>query len=443
MKYANYCKSVSNSINIGDYIQFFALSFLYEQMGISDRDICYIGLNDVVNYDGDEIVLPINFSIQHFVKDGRIAIPPQVTPVFLAVRLTTVSRHIDPDVFLNDEHNRNYFIRYSPIGCRDEMTYNYFEKYGIPAYINGCLTAVFPKSHELSGKNIVFADAPRNLLQWIPENLLNSEIVFTTQQYSFSEHEIKDYRKIFDFVRSKYDFYKKNAQLIVTSRLHVALPCTAFGIPVVLAKDSVDERFSFIEKYIPIYDNEHYREINWSPEVPDIEPLKNYLTNLAISRIKTVMETAKNGNTLTSMFQARKKQEKYKDSHMITHRNGDRFEEYASKYWTPKGNKVIKYGLWGANAINAEYWKHLIETKYPNAKLSAMYDRYRKDELFGIPFVTPDALADLPDVCVIVCGISATADALRLFKRLGITEERYAIVSDCFISQDDISDKKG
>ena len=138
------------------------------------------------------------------------------------------------------------------------------------------------------------------------------------------------------------------------------------------------------------------------------------------------------------MFKERNKQRKYHDPHMVTHKNGHRFEEYASKYWKPKGVETIKYALWGANVNNAEYWKNLIETIYPNAKLSAVLDRYRKDELFDIPYKTPDVLAEMPDVCVIVCAVSATSDALALFKRLGIEEDRYVIVSDCFISQEDI-----
>jgi len=442
MKYANFCSTVSTNVNIGDYLQFLAISFLYDQMGIHDDDVYYLGVNDIIDYNGDKIVLPVNFSIPHFVKDGRIAFSPQIIPVFIAVKLGTVNRHVDLDAFLKDEYNRSYFMRHSPIGCRDEATYNYFRNFGIPAYINGCLTAIFPKTRNFSGENIVFVDAPKALLQWMPESLFNSPIIFMSQQYTFSEDEIRDYRKIFEFVRSRYDFYKEKTRLIVTSRLHVALPCVAYGIPVILAKDVVDERFSFIEKYLPIYNREQYQNIDWSPKTPDIEYIKEMLKNLAINRIRHAMDSAKAEKKLTLMFEARDKQKSYQDPHTAAHRNWHRFEEYASKYWAPKGNELIRYALWGANINTAEYWKNLIETKYPNSKLSAMFDRYRKNEVLGISAKTPDALQDMPDVYVVVCAVSAVSDALALFKRLGIEEERYVIVSDCFISQDDINEKR-
>ncbi|MCL1983384.1 MAG: polysaccharide pyruvyl transferase family protein [Clostridiales bacterium] len=416
-------------------------------MGIPERDICYIGLRDVVHYRGEDLVLPINFSITDFVKDGRIAIPPQITPVFLAVQLSSVEHFPAKEAFLCDEYNKNYFLRHAPIGCRDEASYGYFTRNGIPAYINGCLTATFPKSNSLSGDSIVYVDAPKALLPWVPQNLLQEKALFATQQFRFSEDEIKDYRKIFDFIHSKYEFFRQNARLVVTSRLHVALPCTAFGIPVILARDSVDERFSFIEAYVPIYSREDYQSIDWSPKAPDIEPVKARLANLAISRIRAAKENmhVENGEDelfFTSMFETRKKREEYKDPHVAMHKNGYRFEEYALKNWLPKGTKPIKYALWGASHNNAHYWQNLIETKYPSAELVAVLDRYRKDELFGIPFETPDVLAEMPDVHVIVCAVSAVNDALALFARLSFEEERYCIVSDCFISETDIENRR-
>lgn len=445
MRYANYCNTGKTSINIGDYLQFLAITYLYEQMGIEERELQYIGLQDVIDYDGEDIVLPINFTINNFIVNGKIAISPRITPVFLAVQLIALDSYLDIDRFLQDEHNHAYFLRYAPIGCRNEVSYHYFKKYGIPAYINGCLTTIFPKCKEPAGGAVIFADVPKSVLPWIPSSILDSDVSFTTQQYIFHEDEIKDYKNIFRFVKSKYDFYQKMARLIITSRLHVALPCTAFGIPVVLVKDKVDIRFSFIEKYIPIYDRDHYQDINWFPAVPDIEPIKEKLINFAIERIKvagTAGECATKGAWLTSLFEAREKRLHYEDPHKVTHQNGYRFEEYASKYWKNKNGEPICYALWGVSANNADYWKNLIETKFPNAQLAAVFDRHRNEKLLGLQMSSPDTLKDMDDICVIVCAVGATEDALALFQEIGLNESRYCIVADCFVTQDDIRNKR-
>lgn len=442
MRYANFCDVGRTSVNIGDYLQFITITYLYEQMGVKERDIHYIGLRDVIDYDGEDIVLPINFSINNCIVNGKIAISPRITPVFLAVILPTLDSYLDIDRFLQDEHNHAYFLRYAPIGCRDEVTYQYFKKHGIPAYINGCLTATLPKYNGTAGGAVVFADVPKSVLPWIPKSLLDSDVLFTTQQYVFHEDEIRDYQKLFHFVKEKYEFYQKEARLIITSRLHVALPCTAFGIPVVLVKDKVDTRFSFIEKYIPIYDREQYQNINWFPTVPDIEPIKQTLINLATERIKAAAICANNGSLLTSLFEAREKRLNYEDPHVVTHKNVYRFKEYAQKYWKSKNSETIRYALWGASTNNADYWKNFIETNYPNAKLTAVFDRHRKEQLLEFSISSPDNLKDMDDLCVIVCAVGATGDALALFQELGLDESRYCIVADCFVTQDDIRNRQ-
>ena len=410
-------------------------------MHIDERDVFPISMKDVVDYDGEELILPIQFTINDFIKNGEISISKKITPVFLALALTPTMPVYDTETFFTNERNVNYFLKHSPIGCRDEYSYNVLRTYGIPAYINGCLTISFPRKDEPLGEYVFFVDAPKDLLPYIPPSLLKNKIDFATQQFYFNESDIKDFHKIFSFVRTKYEFYKKNAKMIITSRLHIALPCTAFGIPVVLAKDNVDERFSFIEAFIPIYSKENYQNIDWQPNVPNTEPIKKQMTDFAISRIKSTMENAKFKSAFTSLYTERPKREEYKNPHIVMHKNGYRFEEYADKYWKNRSAEIVEYALWGASPHVAKYWKDLIETKYPNAKLSAVFDRYKKGEVFGLPLKSPESLSKMNDVCVIVCAISAASDALQLFKRLEIGEERYCIVSDCFISMDDLSNR--
>ena len=442
MKYANFCDTGRCNINIGDYLQFLATNHLYFLMGVPDDEVVYLGFKDLANYDGAEVVFPFCYSIIDFVMDGKITISEKIKPVFFAVTLSTVDNFLDLDVFLGDCWNSTYLKHHSPIGCRDEKTYDALIRHGIPAYINGCMTAIFPKYTGVPGKSVLFVDAPKSLLPFIPEHLLG-DCEFSTQQYHFQEYEIKEYREVFEFVNSKYSYYSKTARLVITSRLHVALPLAAYGIPVVLAKENIDGRFSFIEKYLKIFNPESYDDINWTPEAPDFEDTKKLLIEHALGRIqnntdKTDLEKLE--QKLTGFFRSRTIACDYKESHTTTHKNGYKFDEYADEYWNHE--MPIKYALWGASENNADYWKNHIESKYPNAELAAVFDSFREGELFGFPYQHPDKIINYNNIYAIVCSVGAVEAAIKLFKKLGIGESRYCITSDSFISDFDIHEKR-
>lgn len=434
MKYANFSTLGRTNVNIGDYLQFMVTDYLYFLMGIDENQVVRIHFDEVATYSGERVILPFCYSFIYFVKSGKIAISNKITPLFLAVTLSTIDAFDDVDQFLTDAFNREYLMKYAPIGCRDEITYQIFQRYGIPAYINGCMTAIFPKEPKILGEKVFFIDAPKTLSPFIPKHFYDNYEI-STQQYYLDEEDIKDYHQIFDFVRSKYEYYRRHAKIVITSRLHAALPLTALGIPVILAKDYVDGRFSFIESYLPIYSKENYERINWNPSVPDIEFPKKMLIEHAIGRIKETIgkvELQKMEDNLTEFFKLRKIENVYKNSHMVTHRNSEKFDKYAEKYWNEDEN--LKYALWGVSENNAEYWKNYIETHYPKAKLTAIFDRYKKGEMFGIPIETPDAVMDMPDVYIIVCSVGAAAEATTFFQQLDIGENRYCIVADMFIA---------
>ncbi|MBU5488421.1 hypothetical protein KQI77_09780 [Clostridium sp. MSJ-8] len=80
---------------------------------------------------------------------------------------------------------------------------------------------------------------------------------------------------------------KENAKLVVTRRLHVALPCIAMEVPVVLAHQCDTGlvevcRFSGLDRIIKVYKPEEFDSIYWNPNVPDIEWLKEKAINYVI-----------------------------------------------------------------------------------------------------------------------------------------------------------------
>ncbi|MCL1994719.1 MAG: polysaccharide pyruvyl transferase family protein [Defluviitaleaceae bacterium] len=425
MKYANICNRESNSVNIGDYLQFMAIDNLYTEMGLKEDEIIRLKLSEVKTYMGERLILPINFFIEYFTSNGKMDISPDITPIFLAAVLHLVEKPFNADAFLDDSYNKEYFLKHAPIGCRDEETYTYFTKYNIPAYISGCLTATFPKIDMIAGENVVFVDVPKSLMPYIPDSILKEKILFSNQQFLFSDEELNDYKNMFRFVKEKYDFFKKEAKLVVTSRLHTALPCLAFGIPVILVKEKFDTRFSFIENYIPIYDEENYAIINWNPDVTLFEQLKHDLKLIAISRIKRL--------EISEAFKARCIKVKYFDSFETNAYHGEKFLAYATENWD-KNSAEIKYALWGAKQSNVAYYENFIKLHYPNAKLSFLIDFNRKGENFK----HPNEIANYKDVIILVCAVSAVEQAFELFEELDLPISNYAILTHEFILEDDL-----
>lgn len=437
MVFGNFYDTTRININLGDYLQFITINHVYNYMGISDADIHYIDLADVMDYEGEPMILPFNYSIHDFIRDGEISISPHITPVFIALQLDTVDQPVDLDKFLSNPKNQAYLLQYSPIGCRDITTYQYLSRYGIPAYINGCMTATLPKYAGSKGDKIILVDAPNALRPYIPDSVLRQNCEAATQQVHFTQQEVNDFRGIYSFVKSRYDYYRKNAKLIITSRLHVALPCTAFGIPVIFAKDHIDTRLDFLEKYFPVYSQERYAEIDWEPNTVDYEPLKQKLIAFAASRIQNAADCLQRGNEFTSVFLGENKPvQQYGNPHRAFHKNEHRFERWAKEHWKTEKKR---YALWGVNEDNAAYWVKFIQSKYPGAELAGIFDRYKQGSVLGTTLKNPNDIENLPeDVVVIVCAVGATSEARQMFKRLNWGTGRYCITADCFIMQDDL-----
>ncbi|WP_207643856.1 polysaccharide pyruvyl transferase family protein [Desulfitobacterium sp. PCE1] len=418
-----------------------AIQSLYDRMGISSSDVSYIGGADVATYRGEKLVLPLNFISSIIVRDNKIAVSSDIIPVFLGFSLSSVIDELIPERFFSIDENLAYFRKFAPIGCRDQYTYDIFNSLKIPAYLNGCLTATFPKREIMKNETkVIFADAPMALKKFIPKRLFDN-CEFTTQQAYFSDEDLKESTKIFDFVREHYNYYKQNASLIVTSRLHVAIPCAAMGIPVVFAKDFIDQRFSWAEKLIPLYSAEQYKEINWDPKPAEYEPVKQKIASLAISRVKGVAQSIstnsdyieydeKTAKEITDYYFKRNKV-LYYDSHSVTHKNISRLELALDALTQPEN--TIKYALWGANK-NLGFWIDFISSKYPTTVLTAIIDSYKTGYWEGFPIHKPDYLREYKPY-VIVTAVSATSYATRFLEGIGYKPEEYLVVADEFITE--------
>lgn len=282
------CRPTNPNVkNIGDYIQTIAVKQYSERWdGYIDREEtnsyrpddgeirkvvfngCYIWNYD--NWPPSEYICPLFTSLHIF--------------PFVADKLLTPK-------------NVEYFKAHSPIGCRDLGTLHYLEDKGIPAYFSACLTLTLGDSyhHVEGGGNLLFVDpilpdlikekkssligcVLKAMLTGLPtviklyqnkyfhgysewghrettsfidrirtlfyvckfievytsrfeySALKNARFMSNMYRYPESKRNDNDY-----FMKVADDYLKEyaNASLVVTSRIHVALPCVAINTPVI------------------------------------------------------------------------------------------------------------------------------------------------------------------------------------------------------------------
>ena len=210
----------------------------------------------------------------------------------------------------------DYFIAHQPIGCRDLQTCELLQSHGIDAFVSGCLTMTLPlRTREPAHPKVVIVDLPKFPRFIVPRKLRRNAVYKSHKTPPFTEEHTRDL----------LNFYRDNAGLIITSRLHCALPCVAMGIPVVLFSDKDPGRMSaaslvglpihrmqsFSRKYKPyggpvrslirrtaialdvfVVRTWHklFRPINWSPEPLNTEGMKAQIREHLSDQFKNLQE---------------------------------------------------------------------------------------------------------------------------------------------------------
>ena len=181
-----------------------------------------------------------------------------------AIHPLFVSFHINSSAAdrILSEKGVAYLKKYAPIGCRDHHTVKILEAKGIPANFTGCLTLTLSGYRNPSPKRekcyIVdplfnlpdFGDlfgSPMKMLRGLkkgnPSRYLKKQKllkqIFDSEFYRAAIHRkqvlpsagVSDEAK-FALAEAYLRDYA-DARLVVTSRIHCALPCLAMGVPVI------------------------------------------------------------------------------------------------------------------------------------------------------------------------------------------------------------------
>ena len=284
------CTGEGKKKNIGDYIQSVAQEQFFENTD------CYVEREHLDTFQAKEKV--------NVIMNAWFMWHPENFPPSAVINPLFISFHLVPGIaerFLTPQ-TISYLKKYEPIGARDIGTRDLLESHGIRSYFSGCLTLTLGlkyKSNKHDG-NIIFVDPHYNLIGTEEgygklrklvvalgifvkhyKSLIQLKKIFhaeySTGFYHYSKY-LSDwvcclsfyntYSKVFDdnvLLHSEYlthnlpqSMFKNDddkmlyakelinkyahAKLVVTSRIHCALPCVALETPTIFVNSEKLEK---------------------------------------------------------------------------------------------------------------------------------------------------------------------------------------------------------
>lgn len=278
MKYGGF--RYENLNNIGDHIQSLAAEQFLPRVDVRlNRDTLSTYTHK------EQLLLVMNGWFSHTPK---LCFPPDndIEALFWGFHVTDWNNSRE---YILKSESLEYLKKHEPIGCRDRMTMLHLRENGINSFYSKCLALTFPKrlSEPKDGWNIL-VDAQHLP---IPDHILKRSIIVSHKVPTDLPEKVK-----FIYARYLLNLYHENARLVITTRLHCALPCIAMGIPVVFFGNETDHRISLLKdvglKIYPVkltdktnysskfekdekFDPEFFQQsVNWNPKPLEFEKEK-------------------------------------------------------------------------------------------------------------------------------------------------------------------------
>jgi hypothetical protein len=212
---------------------------------------------------------------------------PSIHPIFVGFH---VCGRFKPSV----ERHAAYLKAFEPIGVRDAATSQFLEQLGIRTETTYCLTLTFPQRERAPVVGKVFIVDAEGIA--IPRSLRRGAIKITHSMPPLGPEAT------LPFAQMLLGMYREQAALVVTTRLHTALPCLAMGIPVVFFGSPSDGRTSIVRDIGgTIHDRRLHAkamgrgvlgraldQVDWSPAPLDLSPVKARLAQAVAERMRGI-----------------------------------------------------------------------------------------------------------------------------------------------------------
>jgi hypothetical protein len=246
-----------------------------------------------------------------------------------------ISFHVHPpiaNIFLG-RHNVSEYLKYfEPVGARDIHTKKLLIKHNIKSYFSGCLSITLDYKYNFNGKYkyILVSDLDKNIVYLVESISPGIEVISISPNLFISLGESilpkSTKRKIkrilgetlysladntmFNFfdahkarvinpinrlrLAEKYITLIAQSKLVITSRLHTALPALSFGIPVIFINNDLnDPRFSgYMQFFYAFTPEEFVREVKKNPSLLLIEQIPaEELLNKLKEKLKNMVKS--------------------------------------------------------------------------------------------------------------------------------------------------------
>jgi hypothetical protein len=174
-------------------------------------------------------------------RPRSFGIRANVDPLFVSLHVNPRARasrdgRAFTDIVRETPRIREDLVRFGPVGARDQATADFLDGLGIPTYLSGCLTLTLERQPDARrGNAIVLADVSEAVRQRVR--------AITSRPVVEERHELGKFHAppaAVAIAERVLDIYQR-AHLVITSRLHVALPCLAFGTPVMLVRSEFED----------------------------------------------------------------------------------------------------------------------------------------------------------------------------------------------------------
>jgi len=217
--------------------------------------------------------------------------PPSeaIYPIFAGFHITGKAREVMA-------RHKEYLRKYGPIGCRDQGTADFLNSIGIRTEVTHCATLTLPRRKRApkAGKLAIVDCEDIRFPKSVKKNY-----VLLTHRIS----PVHSFRTRMRMAQELLDFYRDEAAIVVTSRIHCAMPCAAMGVPVVFFGDPDDYRQHIIREIgLTIHSRRLARksnplshfyknQVNWAGETVNLEDRKTAFRSFVARKLEAALST--------------------------------------------------------------------------------------------------------------------------------------------------------
>jgi hypothetical protein len=230
LKYGLIIADSSERFNLGDDIWAYATMKLLPRV---DYIIDRTQLNSFRSKNNEKVAAIVGNFLFPLHNEHRFFPPKCIVPL-----LTSFHARITSGSWLSNQPIIDYLKVNGPVGARDSYTQNKMAELGIESYFSGCVTLTLQRADLDSNTDIAqkdyicLVDLDKQIEEKIKSQILESGMdvdiktmshVYDNTNLSWDERvkKVEEYLNIYS-----------NAKFVITSRLHVALPCLAYDVPV-------------------------------------------------------------------------------------------------------------------------------------------------------------------------------------------------------------------